>query len=102
EWSTRAVHEAIRVKPGMQLCPLDGKLLHYTAADYATFLRKNLNYARLAAGEKKGFSPFKQWLSPAFTFLKEYIFQLGFLDGKAGLLIAAGNARYKFRKNKRS
>lgn len=96
EWDKIAVHESIIEKPDMQIIPLQGKLLHYTATDYAAFLQKNKHYATLAAVGNNRKSLPKRWLSPAFTFLKDYIFRLGFLDGKAGWQIAKGTALYTY------
>lgn len=97
-WNQAAVHEALILQPGAQLLQLDGALLHYTADDYTTFLAKNERYARLSAekyfqkGKKS--SLWKQWFAPAFTFIKEYLFQGGFLDGAAGYKIASINSQY--------
>jgi hypothetical protein len=41
---------------------------------------------------------FKRWFSPFFSFVKHYIFQLGFLDGWEGLLSARMSAFYTFLK----
>lgn len=100
QWDRAQVHEDLEQKPDTHILRLPGILLHYTADDYETFLAKNRNYARLSADKylasgKK--SPlWKRWLSPVFTFLKEYILQSGFLDGKAGLQIAKANALYTY------
>lgn len=96
KWDNAAVHESIIEEPGMQIISLKGKLLHYTATDYKSFLQKNRHYATLAATERNQRSIIKRWLSPVFTFLKDYIFRLGFLDGKAGWQIAKGTALYTY------
>lgn len=97
-WNREAVHEALEGKGDTQLMPLEGVLLHYTADDYNSFLHKNRKYAELSADkyfEKKKKSPlWKRLFSPAFTFIKEYIFLGGFLDGREGYQIASINAMY--------
>lgn len=97
-WNNDAVHEALIIHETAVLTLLQGTLLHYTADDYTTFLQKNERYARLSAEkyfEKGKRSPWwKRRCSPAFTFIREYIFQGGFLDGRAGFRIAQINAQY--------
>lgn len=99
-WNNAIVHEALLKKEGTIIRQLPGILHHYTADNYESFLVKSKNYARLsaqkyfAAGKK---SPYwKRILSPAFTFIKEYILQGGFLDGNAGIKIARVNALYTY------
>jgi glycosyltransferase involved in cell wall biosynthesis len=99
-WDNAIVHESLLKKEDTILKQLPGILLHYTADNYESFLNKSKNYARLsaqkyfAAGKK---SPYwKRVLSPVFTFVKEYVFQGGFLDGYAGIKIARVNALYTY------
>ncbi|MFA6058276.1 MAG: glycosyltransferase family 2 protein [Taibaiella sp.] len=100
QWDNAIVHESLQKKEDTIIKQLPGILLHYTADDYESFLVKNKNYARLSAlkyftANKK--SPYwKRILSPVFTFIKEYIFQGGFLDGNAGIKIARINALYTY------
>lgn len=100
QWDNAIVHESLQKKEDTIIKQLPGTLHHYTADNYESFLVKSKNYARLsalkyfAAGKK---SPYwKRVLSPVFTFLKEYIFHGGFLDGNAGLKIARINALYTY------
>lgn len=99
-WKNDLVHESLEKKDSTKVVLLKGYLYHYTADNYTSFLEKNKKYARLSADkyfeQGKGSNAFKRWCSPAFTFLKEYIFQLGFLDGKVGMQIAWGNALYTY------
>lgn len=99
-WDNAIVHESLIRKEDTIIKRLPGILHHYTADNYESFLNKSKNYARLsaqkyfAAGKK---SPYwKRILSPVFTFVKEYIFQGGFLDGYAGIKIARVNALYTY------
>jgi (heptosyl)LPS beta-1,4-glucosyltransferase len=98
QWDNAEVHENLEKKNDSTIVNLGGLLYHYTADDFNTFLEKNKNYARLSAlkyfnsGKK---SPlWKRVLSPVFTFIKEFIFQGGFMDGSAGFKIAKSNALY--------
>ncbi len=99
-WKNDLVHESLELHADTKIVLLKGYLYHYTADNYRSFLEKNRKYARLSAEKyfqqqkKSGFV--KRWLSPAFTFIKEYLFQLGLLDGRAGFQIAWGNAYYTY------
>lgn len=97
-WDDAIVHEALTLPPGTKPVLLEGVLLHYTADDYATFLEKNRRYARLSAEkyfQRGKQSPlWKRLCSPAFTFLREYVFLGGFLDGAAGCKVARINMLY--------
>lgn len=102
QWDNALVHESLEQHPSTVHQKLKGSLLHYTADDQATFLAKLEKYATLSAdkyfrqGKKATF--LKRYLSPLFSFIKEFIFQLGFLDGVRGWKIASGNAGYTYRK----
>lgn len=99
-WKNDLVHESLEKKDSTKVVLLKGYLYHYTADNYRSFLEKNRKYARLSADkyfeQGKKSKVLKRWFSPAFTFIKEYLFQLGFLDGKAGFQIAWGNALYTY------
>jgi len=80
---------------------LKGDILHLTYPRGVTDMLAATNRltgaaakARYALGRR--FSPVKMLLEPPFTFLKRYLLQRGFLDGMAGLVIAAGAAYYRF------
>ena len=81
---------------------LKGNILHYTVHSQKEYAQKTEAYARLNAqkyfeqGKKGNF--IKQYLSPVFSFLQNYFFRLGFLDGREGFLIAKTTARYTFLK----
>lgn len=97
-WNKDDVHEELRIPDNADVTRLMGSLHHYTAKDESEFLEKNKKYAMLSAEKyfKQGRRStwLKRNISPAFTFIKQYIFQLGFMDGKAGFQIAKGNAKY--------
>ncbi len=100
QWQADPVHETLAPVPPAGITLLPGILYHYTADTAGSFIAKNKQYALLSADKyhsrgKK--SPlYKRWLSPLFTFVKEYFFQGGFLDGKAGWKIARINALYTY------
>ncbi len=101
-WNEAAVHENLILGPQTIISPLKGCILHHTVHSLSEYEQKTIAYARLNAqkyferGKRDNF--LRQWLSPVFSFMQNYIFRLGFLDGKEGLLIARTTARYTFLK----
>lgn len=96
----RSVHESVAVAG--PLGTLDGELLHFTYRDTADFLERMDRYSTLGAEElrKRGFRGgiVHRWFRPAFTFLRMFVLQRGFLDGRLGFRLAVLYARYTFAK----
>lgn len=105
KWNDASVHEALVFSEGYRIDSLKGYVLHKTAANAAEYKNKMRKYAALNAEEyfrqEKRSSSMKQYLSPAFSFLKNYFFKLGFLDGREGFDCARINALYTFLKYKK-
>ena len=102
-WSESQVHETLLLPKGIQIKKLSGYLHHHSVQNIAECNAKAIYYARLSAiqylsaGKKATF--IKLYISPAFAFVKNYFFQLGFLDGNEGLAIALmrhKNTRLKY------
>ncbi|WP_040279852.1 glycosyltransferase family 2 protein [Psychroserpens damuponensis] len=102
----KLVHELLDFKGEFKILKHD--MLHYSFSDYDAYKRKTEHYGLLKAQEllKKGTRPnwFHFYFKPAYKFLTNYVFRLGFLDGKEGYTICALNAygvfyRYKALKN---
>jgi len=102
-WDSQLVHENI-VGSGVTKKLIQGELLHYTMKDLQEYHAKTILYAKLSAqkyeAQGKKASLVKRFISPVFSFLQNYIFRLGFLDGKEGLIIAYTSAKYVFLKYK--
>nr|WKF58901.1 PGL/p-HBAD biosynthesis glycosyltransferase [Paraburkholderia busanensis] len=84
---------------------LAGKLMHYSYEDFESVLRKLDSYSsagakqRHAAGKRGGFG--KALGRGAWAFVRTYLLRRGFLDGRAGFMIALFNAEtvyYRFLK----
>jgi glycosyltransferase involved in cell wall biosynthesis len=90
----RIVHETLEVNGTTGV--LKEQLIHYCYRDYEDYKRKMLMYGRLKAKEAilkgKGFSPVMLLCKPIFTFLYNYIFRLGVLDGLRGVKVCYLNA----------
>ncbi|HEY3740642.1 MAG TPA: glycosyltransferase family 2 protein [Bryobacteraceae bacterium] len=100
QWTGEYVHESVEV--GGTIGHLDGRILHYTCDSLSEHLRTLDRYTTLAAeqivAQKKRVTLWQLAIDPAWTFVRTYIFQLGFLDGFEGLAIAYMAAFYNFLK----
>ena len=97
-WNEAIVHESLTFPPGTRIKKLKGFVLHYTVKNKDEFASKMLRYGLLNAEkyarEGKRSSWLRIYLAPVFTFLKYYVFQLGFLDGRAGFICAKMSSYY--------
>ncbi len=102
KWSLRPVHETLEINDGVVVKKLRGDLLHRSKNTLEDHLAGINKYSTLGAkvylhaGKKA--AGFKMVISPLFTFIKGYIFRLGFLDGYAGYMMAKMNAYEVFLK----
>lgn len=96
------VHEKLFLQPGLHIRTLDGFIKHYTVNNSIDYARKMMEYASLSADkyfkQGKHASMIKIYFSPLFSFLQNYFFKLGFLDGWKGFVCAAMTAWYTFMK----
>lgn len=102
KWDEAIIHESLQIPPTAKVVQLGGTVLHRTMRDTVEYSQKMVSYALLIAekyhrqGKKATWT--KRYLAPPFSFLKYYLFQLGFLDGWEGLLSARMTAFYTFLK----
>ncbi len=94
----RAVHETVQVKGTTRRLPT-GALLHHsypTLSDYIDHMNRYSSLGAEMAGAKghRGFSVIDIVLRPLATFVHNYFFRLGFLDGREGLLLHLYHAAY--------
>ena len=105
KWNDAEVHESLLLPEGIKIVSVKGYVLHKTAASIEEYQKKMERYATLNA--EKYFKQGKRtgtliiFFSAAFSFIKNYFFKLGFLDGSRGFHCARINARYTFLKYKR-
>ncbi len=92
--SQRLVHETLEVNGSIGI--LKHKLIHYSFEDYDIYKSKMRSYGKLRAKELmiKGKKPtlYHFFIKPLYKFLHDYLFRLGFLDGKKGIVICYLNA----------
>lgn len=94
----RAVHEDVHVE-GLTRTIQSGALLHHsypTLSDYVEHMNRysSLGAEMVAAKGKARFSFIDIVVRPALTFVYNYVFRLGFLDGCEGLLLHLYHAVY--------
>jgi glycosyltransferase involved in cell wall biosynthesis len=105
------VHERLVYAKQLSVGKLKNHLLHWlgdpTQSDpmleFERFFSKLNGYSSLAASQLhlkgKTSNPFKALVRALIAFIKIYVFKLGFMDGKAGLVIAFHLMQYTFYKH---
>ncbi|HEV8272383.1 MAG TPA: glycosyltransferase family 2 protein [Chitinophagaceae bacterium] len=105
KWNDADVHESLLLPNDVKVIPVPGYVLHKTATNISEYENKMENYAALNADkyfkQQKRSGSLKMFFSAIFSFIKNYFFKLGFLDGATGYHCARINARYTFLKYKR-
>ncbi len=96
----RAVHEDVRVS-GVTNAMQQGALIHHSYPTLSDYIEHMNRYSSLGAemvvAKKNGkvrFSVINIVLRPLATFIYNYFFRLGFLDGREGLLLHLYHAAY--------
>jgi glycosyltransferase involved in cell wall biosynthesis len=95
----RVVHETVTIDKGIAAPMWKGALLHHSypiLSDYLDHMNRysSLGAEMVAAKGQVRFSVFNIVLRPAATFVYNYFFRLGFLDGREGLLLHLYHAVY--------
>lgn len=96
-FENRLVHEDVKLEG--QAHELSGALLHHSYPTVSDYIQHMNHYSSLGAemvvarGPVR-FTPINLTLRPMFTFLYNYIFRLGFLDGKPGFLLHVNHSIY--------
>ena len=97
KFESRRVHEDLSVVGKIWM--MKGDLIHHsypTLSDYVNHMNRysSLGAEMVVAKGKVGFSIANIVFRPMLTFLYNYIFRLGFLDGREGLLLHLYHAVY--------
>lgn len=91
------VHEKVDIGAGVDVRRLIGPLRHEAVTELGQFLRKVDRYSEIRKDNaKRVYHPAVIFLKSLWGFLRTYFFQLGFLDGWRGLVIAWSNANGVF------
>ncbi len=85
------VHEEI-VTEGLKVGRLHGRLQHFTFRSLEHYLDKTRRYARWSAQDHAAKTPKVRYYhllaKPVFRFIKHFVLQQGFRDGKVGFIIS--------------
>jgi glycosyltransferase involved in cell wall biosynthesis len=85
------VHESVQINGDTD--KLKNHMIHLAFDTVKEFSNKQKKYAALSQKKK---NLIKAFISPIWTFLKIYIFRLGFIEGWRGFIIAKVYAQYTF------
>jgi glycosyltransferase involved in cell wall biosynthesis len=100
KWVGDFVHESVQARG--RVGHLNSNILHFTCESLSEHVKTMDRYTTLAAQElaaRKMKVPYSRLIvDPAWTFVKSYFLQRGFLDGLEGLTIAQMAAFYTFLK----
>ena len=105
KWGGLNPHDKFEMQAGSNIEKLQGKILHWSYTSIAEHEGKVEYFSSIAAkayqvkGKKSSY--FKIAFSPVFRFVRDYIFKLGFLDGKYGYIIAKLTAKEVYLKYKK-
>lgn len=95
--SDAAVHEIVQPPAGGRVAGLRGELSHEAVRELGQFLVKIDRYSEAVRKESpRALSAPIIFLRSLWTFVRVYVFQLGFLDGWRGLVIAVCDANGVF------
>lgn len=90
-YNDKQVHEEIETA-GLRVGNLKTKMTHNTYKNLSHYLDKIRRYARWSAQDYAAKTPkvtaFHLLIKPFFRFIKHYLFQQGFRDGRVGLLLS--------------
>ncbi|MCF8430157.1 MAG: glycosyltransferase family 2 protein [Bacteroidia bacterium] len=105
KWGGLNPHDKFEMQAGSNIEKLKGKILHWSYHSITEHEGKVEYFSTIAAkayqlkGKKSSY--FKIWFSPVFRFVRDYILNLGFLDGKFGFIIAKLTAKEVYLKYKK-
>ena len=91
------IHETIEFSTKIKEEVLNGDLLHYSFATPQDYENQQFKFAKMRGEhyfkQGKKHASFYMVVSPIFSFIQHYFFQLGFLDGKDGWHICCVTAK---------
>lgn len=100
KWGGTNPHDRVEVKGEVRR--LSGDILHYSYRSIGEHVRQIDRFTSIAAREKHAQGRrarwWRLWLSPPLTFLRGYVLRGGFLDGRAGFVVAVLGSYYVFLK----
>ncbi|MEQ1733188.1 MAG: glycosyltransferase family 2 protein [Bacteroidia bacterium] len=105
EWKGLNVHEQYVLQPNTSTKLIREHILHYSFVHKEQYHLQQHKFTTLGAIESKQLGKrangINLYVNPVFKFIKNYVFRLGFLDGKNGLYLCYYNAYYTYIKYKK-
>ncbi len=102
KWNNDLVHERLDLPNGVKIEQIPGRVLHYSYKNIDHCIGKTNTYTSLVAQQmfinEKRYTFLKLYLNPLYTFFRNYIIKLGFLDGFWGYTYACMNSYYCYLK----
>ena len=102
KWGGINPHDKFSFNKPEETKQLSGDLLHYSYYSVDEHHRQNDRFSTIAAEHLfqrgKKYSVIQHYFSPVLRFVRDYFFNLGFLDGRAGLTISSLSAGSSFSK----
>lgn len=102
KWDAQLVHEKLLIPKEVTTKKLRGYILHFTVKDIVDYNNKMSHYALLNAqqyfNQGRKTTNLRLFLVRQYTFIRNYIIGLGFLDGAIGFICASIYAHYTFLK----
>jgi glycosyltransferase involved in cell wall biosynthesis len=103
KWGGQNPHDKVILNSEIEVGKLKGDILHYTIPSLNAHMAQVNKFTDIAAqqllnSKKNHFAVLNMIFNPPFMFFKQYILQLGFLDGFHGFTLAVISAHYKFLK----
>ncbi len=105
KWGGINPHDKLIMKDGSSVSHLNGDLLHYSYYSIDDHLKQIENFTDISSkalfktGKKSNL--LKLYLSPVAKFVRDYLINFGFLDGKTGYTICRLSALANYRKYKK-
>ena len=104
-WGGMNPHDEVQMQVGQKVEHLKGDILHYTYDSIQDHIDQMERFATISARayfeRGKRTNALEALLNPAFSFLRDYIFLAGILDGAAGWNAVRIKAGYQYKKYKR-
>ncbi|MCD4744835.1 MAG: hypothetical protein K8R58_00885, partial [Bacteroidales bacterium] len=102
KWGGRNPHDKLEMEKNAKICHLKGDLFHYTYYSISEHVAQANKFTDITAenafldGKKSNY--LKIIFKPIIKFLRDYFFNLGFLDGYYGFIICQISANATFLK----
>jgi glycosyltransferase involved in cell wall biosynthesis len=105
KWNENAIHEKIIINKDIKVKRINKNILHFANQNIYELVDTLNKYSSLSTQNNFSFKKLiilKLIFSPIFSFVRNYFFKMGFLDGIFGLITCIIMAHYRFLKYAKS